>query len=142
MLPKDDGQDYFRSVYADAFRAKGRFAEALEQDRLGLAHPEKAESAWALTGVGEDLLALGRPAEAIAPLERGWALRDTISVARGITSELALARALWESGGDRRRAIALAEDARARCQPVAARYGSYYAAALARIEAWLATHRQ
>jgi len=71
--------------------------------------------AWPLTVIGQCHVAQGRPEQAIAPLERALAVREAEP---GDKRELgrtrfALARALWESKGDRKRAVELAANARA-----------------------------
>jgi serine/threonine-protein kinase len=86
-----------------------------------------------LTALGECELAQGKAGEAVAVLERAAALRGDhgggpIHVAE---TRFALARALWDSGGDRRRAVTLATQARD-----GARHGHDRAG----IEAWLAAH--
>jgi tetratricopeptide (TPR) repeat protein len=76
--------------------------------------PKSGWLAFPLTGLGRSLLGLGRAREAVAPLERALAIRDrdeTLPLPRGET-RFALARALWESGGDRARALTLAASAR------------------------------
>ena len=79
----------------DVERALGYYARALTIDEkaFGRDHPDVA---MVLTGVGEAELALGRPAAAVAPLERALAFRSAHAgdaVERADT-ELALARAL------------------------------------------------
>jgi tetratricopeptide (TPR) repeat protein len=93
--------------------------------------------AYPLTGKGEALLLLGRAREAIAPLERALALRVATHETRSPLGDtrFALARALWDSGGDQTRARALAAAARddfAALPP--------NPASRARAEAWLAAH--
>ena len=97
----------------------------------------------ALTGEGEDLLALGRAHDAIAPLERAFAVRSKPDgdVEDRADTGFVLARALWDGGGDRTRALGLARDARTVIAPLAAHYGAYRAKTLARLDAWLATHQ-
>jgi hypothetical protein len=70
--------------------------------------------AYALTGLGRCDLALGARAAALESLERAYELRDNededhLNVAE---TSLALARALWSTGGDPTRARALAVRAR------------------------------
>jgi hypothetical protein len=69
--------------------------------------------AYSLAGLGGALLDLHRAKEAVAPLEHAAQLRagnaaPPEDLAQG---RFDLARALWESGGDRRRARQLARDA-------------------------------
>jgi eukaryotic-like serine/threonine-protein kinase len=66
-------------------------------------------------GQGEELMHLGRHAEAIDPLERALALETAHGhdPKRRALPAFLLARALWESGGDHARAHVLAADAQA-----------------------------
>lgn len=66
----------------------------------------------ALLGTGELDLAAGKPKQAVAPLERALGVAAAEDAICEI--ELALADALWKSGGDRARAEKLATDAGAR----------------------------
>jgi hypothetical protein len=85
------------------------------------------------------LLELDRPSEAVAPLERALLLHGTGSydATERPKTQLALARALWTSGHDRRRAVELATAARTelerspRASPVE----------LAEVNEWLRLHR-
>jgi tetratricopeptide (TPR) repeat protein len=88
-------------------RAIAIFEKALGPDHPHLAYP--------LTGLGNTLLALDRPGEALAHLERALTIRTS---KRGdatllATTRFALARALWSApvgqGRDRDRARELAE---------------------------------
>jgi tetratricopeptide (TPR) repeat protein len=95
--------------------------------------------AYGLHGLGACALAERAPARALAPLEQALALResregDPLELAE---TRFALARAIWDAGGDRSRAVALAAAA---AEALATRGPA--GAALARdIEAWRATHR-
>jgi len=132
---------------ARALRQLHQPTEALADDREAVAIYDRRTPplGWigeALTGEGDDLLDLGRPHDAIAPLERALALRQTPDADpedRAKTS-LELARALWDGGGDRTRARTLAEAARTTFAPVAAKYGAFHADALADADRWLAAH--
>jgi hypothetical protein len=78
---------------------------------LGSKNPSQA---YPLTGIGQALLQQGKAAEAVTPLERALELR---TLANEVHQDLgatrfALARALWDGGGDRSRARALAAAAR------------------------------
>lgn len=100
-----------RQTYASALRANGRSTEALEHDRAAASTCEKLlgehwDCAFALAGHGLDLLALHRPREAVAPLEAAYRLRAH-DEAPDPEMTMALAHALWESGGDRPRALQL-----------------------------------
>jgi tetratricopeptide (TPR) repeat protein/predicted Ser/Thr protein kinase len=129
---------------AQTFRALGRFEEALASDRSSLEASRRAfgednrQLALPLAGMGEDLLGLVRAQEAIGPLERAVALQE---IPPSDPQDLAwarflLARALWDGGGDRARARALAEQAREGYvgQP------GWMRGALDAIDAWLAAH--
>jgi tetratricopeptide (TPR) repeat protein/predicted Ser/Thr protein kinase len=75
-------------------------------------HPYQA---YPLSGLGRARLALGEPAAAVPLLERALALWESTGAASAhdlATDRFALARALWESGRDRRRALDLARLAR------------------------------
>jgi tetratricopeptide (TPR) repeat protein len=67
----------------------------------------------ALTGLGQSLLGLRRPAEALPPLERALRLRLAPGTDPSLlaSTRLTLARALAESGGDAARARELARAA-------------------------------
>src|SRR5262245_19111910 len=103
-------------------------------------HPDDYWASWPLTGLGVDLIALGRPEEAIEPLERAARLRKAAVAWEQGETALALARALWNAGKDHGRAVTLAEEARAHYRIDADRYGSWYRAALQEIDAWIAGH--
>jgi eukaryotic-like serine/threonine-protein kinase len=95
--------------YGDALR---NYSESLRvcEATLGVDH---VHLGYPLTGIGLVQLADGRPHEAIAPLERSLALRDKddIDPMDRADTQFALARALWDGGGDRARARELAIDA-------------------------------
>jgi tetratricopeptide (TPR) repeat protein len=134
---------YLRARLADVLRRRGAPARALDEDRRARAAAEQHGSSVyldaALTGEGLDLIALGRAAEAVSPLERAVAARERGAAAPSDLAEVrfALARALAASGGDRARAKKLAELARADFRPLAERHGSFYRASLADIERFL-----
>ena len=104
------------SDQGDALNALGRYADAERafQESLRIFHaqinPEHPESAYPLHGLGEVRIAGGRPAEAIPHLESAARICrpdrcDPLLVA---DIDFALARALWERGGERDRARRLA----------------------------------
>ena len=108
-------------------------AKAIWERELG---PDAAVVAYALTGIGSSYLDEGRPANAIAPLERALAIRaaDRVDPAERAEAAFGLARALWESGRNRTAAKRLAAEARA-----------IYAAAssqrdVSNVDQWLGTH--
>ncbi len=94
---------------------------------LGAEHPELAD---ALLGKGRVLRARGRSAEALPLLERALSLASPRLRAR---AQLSLAQALWESGQDRPRALALASEAQAHWRSVGH-------PRLAEASRWLAAH--
>ena len=122
--------------------ALGRPAEALEVFQRALAGwelqlgPDHPFVAYPLTGIGRADLALGRAREAVPPLERALRVRQRGGVEETVLAEtrFALAQALWEAGGDRVRARALAGEASA------AYAHASDAAHVATVEAWLAAH--
>jgi eukaryotic-like serine/threonine-protein kinase len=108
------------------------FHRAIEiwEASLGSEHVRLAEP---LMGIGRAQMMAGRADAAVPSLERALALREA---ADGESTDLAvtksiLARALWESGGERTRSRELAEQARA----VLAQAGHD---GLSEIDAWLA----
>ena len=123
-LSQEVGADHplvatFLSNEAETLDQMGRHEEARAGYRRALAIEERgygADSsnlAYPLTGLGLSYLADHRPEAAVPPLERAHRIRaaresDPLLVAQ---TEFALARALWESGGDRARAVRLAETA-------------------------------
>jgi serine/threonine protein kinase/tetratricopeptide (TPR) repeat protein len=78
--------------------------------KLGAEHPSLVEPR---IGQGEELMHLGRPADAIAPLEGAYALEKAHGhdPRRRALPAFMLARALWDGGGDRARSHELAADA-------------------------------
>ena len=142
-----NSEAFGRFGLARALRGANDPAAALGEDRHAVeiydAHPPPP--GWigdALYGEGEDLLAVNEPAQAIAPLERALKLRSTpdADAEDRANIELSLARALWDSGGDRARARKLAADAHDVLAPLAAKYGSFRAKTFAKLEAWRVAH--
>jgi eukaryotic-like serine/threonine-protein kinase len=130
----------FLSNQAETLDRMGRHEEARAGYRRALAIEERgygAEStnlAFPLTGLGLSYLADHHPAAAVAPLERAHRIRAVHESDPLLTAEtdFALARALWDSGGDRGRAVRLAEAAEKL-------YGDkpMFAARTAEIDRWL-----
>ncbi len=93
--------------------ALGHFQRALAiRERPGMPqHPELVSS---LAGIGMSQVALRRPQEALAPLERALTLsgHNRIRPAERADIRFHLAQALWETQGDRERALGLAQQAR------------------------------
>ncbi|HEY6032955.1 MAG TPA: tetratricopeptide repeat protein, partial [Kofleriaceae bacterium] len=142
-----NSEAFGRFGLARALRNAGDPAGALVEDRHAIAiydaqPPPPSWIADALYGEGDDLIALGKAAEALAPLERALKLRSTPDSdgEDRANVELSLARALWDSGGDRARARRLADDAHDVMAPLAQKYGSFHAKAFAKLEAWRAEH--
>lgn len=77
---------------------------------LGSEHRDLADI---LLGLGRSYLDLNKADKAASLLERALRLRSDDMPSRSAPLRFALARALWESGGDRPRAIALARQAAA-----------------------------
>jgi eukaryotic-like serine/threonine-protein kinase len=127
---------------AYSYRVDHRYDEAAETYRRSLAVYEKALGprhpllAYPLVGLGITALERGRPAEAIAPLERAYALRRAgeVQPKDRAGSTFQLARALAAAGRDRPRARRLAAEARA----IYAGLGEGFAAQRAEVEKWLA----
>ena len=79
-----------------------------------------------LLGVGLDPIGMDKPKDAIEPLESSVALQGSLG-RPGWETDAALARALWDGGGDRRRACAaLAQQAHDLLTPLSVRYGAQY----------------
>jgi len=91
---------------------------------------------YALTGLGVSYLAEGKPAEARIPLERALQIREASEkeVQRRAETSFVLARALWESGRDKRRARGLAETAKQGYSKASDK------AKLREVETWLRSH--
>jgi tetratricopeptide (TPR) repeat protein len=124
-------------------RDRGRCGEAVPLLERAIAiwdaaSPAHVAVASPLTSLGACRLQAGDAAAAVAPLERALALRERHEDHPRETArtQRTLAAALWESGGDRVRAVALATAARSAlsARPEAA-------ADLADVDAWLAGHR-
>ncbi len=92
-------------------RASFEKARIIWERELGL---DNRNLAYALTGIGVSYLTEGDSLSALVPLERAFKIREAQETdpSRRAETRFALARALWESGRDRGRARALAEDAR------------------------------
>jgi serine/threonine protein kinase len=118
----DPDSEQFANAYnslGEALILLGRFADAerpfaesarITRRVLGARH---FETAYPLFGLGEAKLGAGDPSRAVPLLEEALSIReesetDPVKVAE---TRFALARALWESGGNRHRAIALATSA-------------------------------
>jgi tetratricopeptide (TPR) repeat protein len=128
---------------AGALLGLGRSAEALADCDQAIAAIEKAvgpEHAYLvepLVKKGRALLELQKPAEAVAPLTRAVKLAGDGKADPWMLDQgrFALGRALWESKGDRARAVALSREAKAGFERAGQRPRE-----LAAVEAWLAGH--
>jgi tetratricopeptide (TPR) repeat protein len=124
------------SELGNATEASSHYRDALELVEREPTRALDADVLATLTGVGESLTAQGRAGEAVVPLERAIARIGSRTLDPMITARtrFGLAVALWQSGGDRTRSIALARAAR----DDYARAESPHARELARVQAWLA----
>ena len=126
---------YLWQMFAEVMRRRGAPAEALAYERTALAALADDRlslvAETSLTGEAVDLIALGRPAEAIAPLETSLKILATSTAPERSTPMFALARALDATGGDRARVASLAREAEAVLAPFAQRYGGQFARDLA-----------
>jgi tetratricopeptide (TPR) repeat protein len=122
--------------------ALGRPADALAPARQALANwevelgPNHPFVAYPLTALGRAYLAITRPRDALPPLERAWRIRrepGSEPMETALT-EFTLARALWDAGGERARAISLAKAARTLYSGTPSRSST------AEIGAWLGAH--
>jgi tetratricopeptide (TPR) repeat protein len=98
---------------------------------LGSEHRQVAEI---LLDLGLAYLDLHRADQAVAPLERALRLRSEDTPARAAPIRFALARALWDAGRDRPRAIALAR------QASGSSFRPGEGVTQEQISAWLASH--
>jgi tetratricopeptide (TPR) repeat protein len=105
---------------ADALRALGRRLEAMSAYQQAIVFLQRTPSqtegylAQANASLGETELETGHAHDALAHLEHAIELLTNVNYpAAGVASvEFSLARALWEGGGDRDRALVLARAAR------------------------------
>ncbi|HYH98712.1 tetratricopeptide repeat protein, partial [Hyalangium sp.] len=103
------------SNLATALRRQGRYAEAREKYTRSLALHEKGvgpthpDLAFPLFGLSRLLLETDKPAEALPLIERALKLAPENMRAEG---QFTQAQALWETHGDRERALALATQVR------------------------------
>lgn len=108
-------------------------AVAIDEKSRGPDHPDLAD---VLSGLGGALVDLGRARDALVPLERALRLREKGGFpAQRARPKFALARARWELG-DKRAAVALAEEAR----ELFSSAGIGGRTSAAEVTAWLASH--
>jgi tetratricopeptide (TPR) repeat protein/tRNA A-37 threonylcarbamoyl transferase component Bud32 len=116
--------------------AEASFSAALQRYRRAR-EPSDRGIAMALQGIGDARVVRGTPEAALPSLEEALRIRLAREPIRVLTGEtqFSLARALWESGGDRRRALGLAASARTifRSNAFARRERS--------ADEWLSTHK-
>jgi hypothetical protein len=138
--PADVDRATAYTAYLEA--ARGRWAAArtlIESAPLATLTPGDDERAWLDAILGRALVEAHEPARAIPFLERClyWSIQVRFSWQNAnylvADASLALARALWDSGGDKVRARALAAQA-------IAQYTTFQAADRATAERWLAEH--
>ena len=96
----------YREARADFEGSLSILAESLD--------PQNANLAFPLTGIGLASMGEGRPQDAIPPLEHALRLRTggPVPLGRLQDTQFALARALWDAGRDRHRALQLARQAK------------------------------
>jgi tetratricopeptide (TPR) repeat protein len=131
--------------HAELLNRLGRYEEALEPARHALAVLERetdAEStyvAYPLAALGSSQVGLGRFREALPALERAARIRETkeVNAARIGEVHFTLGRALWGSGEDRARGLAMVERARVEFRACPSTPATQRE--LADIELWLAS---
>jgi eukaryotic-like serine/threonine-protein kinase len=119
----------------------GRYQEAELTDDRVLKDWETSDAwnwriAYPLTTLGNIRVATGDSTSAVSYFERALRIRKSMDSdpTLGAETRFGLARALWESGGDRARALSLARSAREAYAP------SNRPRQLAEVDAWLAAH--
>jgi tetratricopeptide (TPR) repeat protein len=125
---------------AETLNALGRYAEAetAAEKALGIYHrvgTTPLMKGYALTMLGQSLLARERFAAAAAPLQEAFDLLKDGSTIYTPTVQFALARTLWASPESRPRALALAREAKTGFQRFANQ-----APEVTKIDAWLREH--
>jgi tetratricopeptide (TPR) repeat protein len=127
---------------ADLLARRSRFAEAVREHELALAIYEKNQGAthpdlaYPLLGLAEAHERMGHYLEAVAAAERALRLREANATPPEYLghTRFVLARSLWGARGDRTRARALAEQARADFA------ASAHAKEMAEVDRWLSDH--
>jgi eukaryotic-like serine/threonine-protein kinase len=130
---------------ADILNQLGRYDEARRDAERAIAIQSgelgpQENLIYALGPLGEALLGLAQPSKALQPIQRALKLAEEA----GIEEELprlrfALARALWDSGRDRKAARAMAAELAVR-KTKDAKVGDPEESIRIRAAAWLATH--
>ncbi len=137
-----------REVYADFEASLGHYREALAEFKTALAirdkvdPPEYAGKAHALAGIGDADRNLGDPGAAVEPLRRSVKLLagydgDPTTLA---DIRFSLARAIWDSHGDRAEARALAISSADGLAALKAPADSNSGKELAAVQAWQRAH--
>jgi eukaryotic-like serine/threonine-protein kinase len=129
-----------RLAVAETLLAKQRHADAREQ--LERAHRslenapgvQRGQLARTLTALAQSHLGMQEPAAALAPARGAVAIWDSLASKDPAAgwARFVLAQSLWETGGDRARALQMAREARASLDAPAS------SARLAAVDAWLA----
>jgi tetratricopeptide (TPR) repeat protein len=131
------GTDYLDQDRAsDALPLFEKGVALMEKGHVAPTHPTLV---YLRLSMGQAQIKLGKPELAVAPLER--VLTSPVAgtdVRIRSATEVALADALWKTGGDRKRARTLAEKARADAEGIAGPVGDD---ARKKARAWLAAHR-
>jgi tetratricopeptide (TPR) repeat protein len=129
---------YAVNTRGEILLALARLPEARDafEKALSLEQSDRVR-AYPLTGLGRVRIEQGDPKGAIAPLEHALRTRELEETDQTFLGEtrFALARALWDSGDDPKRARALATAARE------AYARQQVARELGKVDAWLATHK-
>jgi tetratricopeptide (TPR) repeat protein len=134
--------------YAELLNRLGRYGEALEPAGHALVVLERETDSeglfvtYPLVALGASHVGLGQYAEALPSLERAARIRESREKSPGRIGEVhfALGRALWGSGQDRARALALVERARAEFRATPPTPATQRE--LADIELWLASRAE
>jgi tetratricopeptide (TPR) repeat protein len=140
------GPDHVKTALVAMARADGLMRQSRWHDAASLyehaipvvetAQGTTEDLAGAVSSLGRAYVELHQPERARAVLERLDRTPDEVPPELRPARELTLARALWDSGGDRRRAHELATRARADCKTLEVAQPDD----LAQIERWLASH--
>jgi len=129
-------------IKATIFQEEHRYQEALATYRQALAIQEKVLQpgdqlfSYSYDGIGQSLLGMGHPDQARPMLEKALAIRGTDPEDLADT-HYALARALWQLGGQQKAAASRYAD---QAQREYQRAGKAERAAV--VEGWLASHRR
>ena len=94
----------------------------------------------ALTGMGMGYMGLGQPARAVAPLERALAIRERTGAGAAALSRsrFLAARARWDSGRNRAKALEMMRKSRIECDEGDETCRKY----VEEVDAWLAERKR